>query len=160
MPFRAPDGSNQPINNQTIQSFSIPAYATVLLWGWSDAAWEQAVVIGVDGVRQASQLGSYDRPEFMSIGPANHPRTLTLAGWHKRSGPDGSQPWHASRGKTAGDVAGWDDSGGDLDFDDFRVRIGFIKPVISPLTTATAEVVKLDFLPVESLAKKEEFETV
>ena len=159
MPFRAPDGASLPINNLTIQSFNIPAYATVLLWGWANASWEQAVVIGVDGVRQPQQLGSYDRPGFISIGPVDHPRTLTLAGWHKRSGPDGSQPWHASRGKTLGDVAGWDDSGGDQDFDDFRVRVGMVKPVLSPLVRAT-KLIKLDFLPVESLITKDELETV
>ncbi len=160
MPFRAPDGSSQPINNLTIRSFSVPAYASILLWGWGNAAWEQAIVIGIDGVRHAEQLGTFSRPNFISIGPASQTRTLTLAGWHKRSGPDGSQPWHASRGQTAGDVASWDDSGGDLDFNDYRVRVGFLRPVIKVQDLPKIKLVKLDFLPVKSLVMKTEFEAV
>lgn len=147
--FAAPDGSNQPINNLTIQSFRIPAYAITLLWGSGTAAWEQAVVIGIDGVRRAEQLGTFRRPNFLSIGEASRGRTLTLAGWHKRSGPDGAQPWHASRGRTIGEVASWDDSGGDNDFNDYLVRVAFIKPVF-----------KFNFLPVRSIATELDFDKI
>lgn len=143
----APDGSNQPINNLTVCSFEIPAYAITLLWGWANAAWEQAVVIGVDGVRHAEQLGTYPPRNLVTIGEADHPRTLTLAGWHKRGGPDGGKPWNASRGKTVGDVASWDDSGGDNDFNDYSVRVGFIKPMI-----------KFSFLPVKSILHRHDLE--
>lgn len=154
MPFRAPDGTTQPINNLTIQSFSVPAYASILLWGWANAAWEQAIVIGINGVRNSEQLGTFHRPGFISIGPASHSRILTLAGWHKRSGPDSSQPWHPSRGKTANDLASWDDSGGDNDFNDYLVRIGFLKPVIKLQDLPKIKLIKFDFLPVKGVVDK------
>ena len=42
--FAAPDGSNQPFNTQTVQSFEVPVNGLGFLLAQSDAQWEQAVV--------------------------------------------------------------------------------------------------------------------
>jgi hypothetical protein len=133
--FSDPDGSNQPINNQTGQYLiNFPAYALGYLAGTSDAAWEQAVVAYFDGARQSTQLGTYNRPGILWLPQSSLPQQILLAGWHKRGQPDGSLPWVASRGQSNGITASWDDSGGDGDYNDYRVQL-IILPGPHPLWT-------------------------
>ena len=122
--FSAPDGSSQPINNLTIQHLgTLPAFSLGILDTRTDSAWEQAAVVFINGIRQGRLIGNYHHPGLFWFSQVGHPQDIMLAGWHKRSGPDGGQPWHASRGRRQGEWAEWDDSGGDQDFNDLRVRI-------------------------------------
>jgi hypothetical protein len=149
MDLRAPDFSSQPINNLTVQEQTIPAFASGYLNASTNAAWEQAVVVYFDGQRSPTLLGNYDHAGILWFGEQPHPRRVQLAGWHKRSGPDGGQPWHASRGQGQGvGKSGWDDSGNDLDFDDVVVQMvvfGGISTgtVGSPLVSAADTVQKI-----------------
>jgi hypothetical protein len=121
--FRAPDGSNQPINNQTVQHLTtVPPFSLAFLDTRTEAAWEQAAVVYINGVRQSQLIGNYHHSTVFWLPQVAFSQQIMLAGWHKRSGPDGGQPWHASRGRVQGEWAEWDDSGGDLDFNDFRTR--------------------------------------
>jgi hypothetical protein len=121
--LRAPDFSSQPINTLTIQYLTVPAYATAYLTARSEAAWEQAVVVYVNGQRHSTLLGNYHHPGIHWLSSQAVAQQVMLAGWHKRSGPDGGQQWHASRGQTNAKVARWDDSGGDGDFNDIVVEL-------------------------------------
>lgn len=131
MDLRAPDFSSQPINNLTVQWQTIPAYAAGYLSARTNADWEQAVVVYIDGQRTPTLLGNYHHAGIHWFGESAHPRQVQLAGWHKRSGPDGGQPWNASRGQSGGRVSRWNDSGSNLDFDDVIVEVvvfGGVKP--------------------------------
>jgi hypothetical protein len=123
MDLRAPDFSSQPINNLTLQWQTIPAYAGGYLSARTNASWEQAVVVYFDGQRHPTLLGNYGHAGILWFGESAHQRQVLLAGWHKRSGPDGGQPWNASRGQSSGRLSRWNDSGGDLDFDDVIVEV-------------------------------------
>jgi hypothetical protein len=121
----APDGANEPINNTTAQYLqTIPGYTPAFLSCQCESAWEQAAIIYLDGARQPTQLGNYSRPGVLWIGQTPQPRSLMVTGWHKRSGPDGGQRWHASQGDAASPtLVRWDDSGGDRDFNDLTVGL-------------------------------------
>jgi hypothetical protein len=122
--FSAPDGSAQPMNSQTLQHLgSVPPFSLAFLDTRTEAAWEQAAVVYINGQRQGRLVGNYHHPTIFWLPQVAHDQQVMLAGWHKRSGPDGGQPWHASRGRRQGEWAEWDDSRGDLDFNDFRVRV-------------------------------------
>jgi hypothetical protein len=152
MDLRAPDFSSQPINNLTVQSQTIPAYAVGYLTARTSAAWEQAVVVYIDGQRSPTLLGNYGHAGLLWFEERAHPRQVQLAGWHKRSGPDGGQPWHASRGRTRDRVSGWDDSGSDLDFDDVEVEIvvlGGVTPQDRPGTIGSPLVSAGDIVRME-----------
>lgn len=152
MDLRAPDFSSQPINNLTVQWQTIPAYAVGYLKVGGSAAWEQAVVVYMDGQRNPTLLGNHGHAGLLWFGESPHPRQVQLAGWHKRSGPDGGQPWHASRGQSSGRVSRWDDSGGDLDFDDVSVELvvmGGVKPQDQPGTIGSPLVAASDIVRME-----------
>jgi hypothetical protein len=122
--FHAPDGSNQPINTQTVQYLNhFPAYAIGYLSGVGSANWEQAAIVYINGQRQATQMGTFNRPAIFWLPQSTQPQQIMLAGWHKRGAPSGSLPWVASRGMSDGQKASWDDSGGDLDFNDYKVTV-------------------------------------
>lgn len=152
MDLRAPDFSSQPINNQTVQSQTIPAYAVGYLTATGNAAWEQAVVVYIDGHRSQTLLGNHGHAGLFWFGESAHPRQVLLAGWHKRSGPDGGQPWQASRGQSSGRVSRWDDSGGDLDFNDVAVElvvVGGVTPQGQPGTVGSPLVAASDIVRME-----------
>jgi hypothetical protein len=142
--FRAPDGSSQPINSQTVQHLgTVPPFSLAFLDTRTEAAWEQAVVVYINGVRQSHLLGKYHHRTLFWLPQEAHSQQIMVAGWHKRSRPDGGQRWHASRGRVQGEWAEWDDSGGDLDFNDFRTRVvklpGLkILPFSAPLHTSSS----------------------
>ncbi len=138
--FSDPDGKSQPINNLTVQYLTVPRFAIAYLSGSSNAAWEQAVVVYIDGNRQGTQIGTFDRTNLMWLSMKDQFQQVMLAGWHKRSGPNDEQPWQASRGRTLGNVASWDDSGGDNDFNDYRVEL-----VVIPGGIHTTRSFHLDF---------------
>lgn len=121
--LRAPDFTSQPINTQTIQYLTVPAYAAGYLTARSSAAWEQAAVLYFDWNRSGQLLGNYHHPGMHGVGAKPHSQLIAVAGWHKRSGPDGGQPWHASRGQVSGRVCRWDDSHGNLNYTDLVVEL-------------------------------------
>jgi len=106
-------------------ALTINEEVTVHLYASFDAAWEQAVVIYLNGERFDGQLGSYVlRSESLVIPPQPVSYELTLVGWHKRSNPNASLPWVASRGCRIGAVVfAWDDSADDGDYRDARVKL-------------------------------------
>jgi hypothetical protein len=123
--LRAPDGSNKPINNLTVQNLttSVHPFSVAFVDTRTGADWEQAAVVYVNGARQSQLIGNYHHPTVFWLPQVSFNQQVTLAGWHKRSRPDGGQPWNASRGRIQGEWAEWDDSGGDLDFNDFRASV-------------------------------------
>jgi len=106
-------------------SLIIPAERSVYLYASFDSAWEQALVAHINGERFENQLGSYFlRPAFLIIPPQASEYELTLVAWHKRSNPNASLPWLASRGRRMGPVVlAWDDSADDEDYRDMRVKL-------------------------------------
>lgn len=120
-----PEGNASALTDTSALTLSIPAEQNVHLYASFDTAWEQAVVILVDGVRFGSQLGSYIlRQNALTIPRQDTPYELTLVGWHKRSDANATLPWVASRGQRIGAVVfAWDDSADDGDYRDTRVKL-------------------------------------
>jgi len=122
--LHAPDGASEPVNTQTVQyPGTLLPFSTAIIWAGGNAAWEQAGVVYINGIRQAQLIGNYDHSNMFFLGERAFNQEIAVAGWHKRSGPDGGQPWVASRGRVQAGMAGWDDSGGDADFDDLTAWI-------------------------------------
>ncbi len=103
----------------------VPAGYNVHLYASFDSAWEQAVVIYVDGEKYEQQLGSFVlRPSVVLIPKREAAFELTLVAWHKRSDPNPALPWVASRGQRIGPVVfAWDDSAEDGDYRDTRIKL-------------------------------------
>ncbi len=120
-----PEGNASLISDNSTLSLSIPAGQNVHLYASFDSAWEQAVVIYIDGTRFENQLGSYIlRPSVLSIPKQESAYELALVAWHKRSNPNASLPWIASRGQRIGPVVfAWDDSADDGDYRDVRIKL-------------------------------------
>jgi hypothetical protein len=120
-----PEGNPSFLAENSALSLSIPAGQNVHLYATFDSAWEQAVVIYLDGRRYENQLGSYIlRPSVLVIPKQEKDYELTLVAWHKRSNPNASLPWVASRGQRIGPVVfAWDDSAGDGDYRDVRIKL-------------------------------------
>lgn len=106
-------------------SLIIPADLNVHLYASFDSAWEQAVVVLINGERYENQIGSYIlRPHFLLIPKRDAQYDLTLVGWHKRSNPNAELPWVASKGRRFGPVVfAWDDSAEDEDYRDIRIKL-------------------------------------
>lgn len=122
--LHAPDGSNQPVNTQTVQHLgTLLPFSTAVIFAGGQANWEQAGVVYINDVRQPTLIGSHHHPRMFSLGERTFSQHIMVAGWHKQSPPAGGRPWVASRGRLQAGVAGWDDSGGDADFEDFTARI-------------------------------------
>ncbi len=120
-----PEGNASILTENSALSLTIPAEQNVHLYASFDTAWEQAVVIYIDGKRYDSQLGSYIlRPSVLVIPKLETSFELTLVAWHKRSNPNANLPWVASRGQRIGPVVfAWDDSAGDGDYRDVRIKL-------------------------------------
>lgn len=120
-----PDGNESVLHPTSALSLIIPAERSVYLYASFDSAWEQALVAHINGERFENQLGSYFlRPAFLIIPPQASEYELTLVAWHKRSNPNASLPWLASRGRRMGPVVlAWDDSADDEDYRDMRVKL-------------------------------------
>ena len=120
-----PEGNASVLLDNSDLSLLIPAEQTVHLYASFDTAWEQAVVVYINGVRYEKQLGSYIlRPSVLSIPKQDAPYELTLVAWHKRSNPNAALPWIASRGQRIGAVVfAWDDSAEDGDYRDTRIKL-------------------------------------
>ena len=120
-----PEGNEAVLFPTSSLSLIIPAEREVFLYANFDTAWEQAVVLYLDGVRYENQLGSYIlRPSFLAIPKQPADYELSLVGWHKRSNPNPHLPWVASRGRRNGPVVfAWDDSAEDDDYRDIRVKL-------------------------------------
>lgn len=120
-----PEGNASVLAENSALSLTIPSDQNVHLYASFDSAWEQAVVIYVDGERYENQLGSYIlRPSVLIIPKREASFELTLVAWHKRSNPNASLPWLASRGQRIGPVVfAWDDSAGDGDYRDARIKL-------------------------------------
>lgn len=120
-----PEGNASMLSDNSAISLSIPADQSVHLYASFDTAWEQAVVIYINGERYDGQLGSYIlRPGMLTIPRQDAPYELTLVAWHKRSNPNAALPWIASRGQRIGPVVfAWDDSAEDGDYRDTRIKL-------------------------------------
>jgi hypothetical protein len=120
-----PEGNVSSLADNSSLSLIIPAEQNVHLYASFDAAWEQAVVIYINGQRYEHQLGSYVlRPDVLTIPRQDAPYELSLVAWHKRSNADSTLPWVASRGQRIGPVVfAWDDSAEDGDYRDTRIKL-------------------------------------
>ena len=120
-----PEGNASVLIDGSALSLSIPCEQNVHLYASFDGAWEQAVVLFIDGERYDAQLGSYIlRPSVLTIPKREFAYELTLVAWHKRSNPNASLPWVASRGQRIGPVVfAWDDSAEDADYRDVRIKL-------------------------------------
>ena len=120
-----PEGTASVLSDYSALSLTIPAEQSVHLYASFDSAWEQAVVVYIDGERYENQLGSYIlRPSMLTIPKRDASYELTLVGWHKRSNANATLPWVASRGQRIGPVVfAWDDSAEDGDYRDTRVKL-------------------------------------
>jgi len=120
-----PDGNESALHPTSALSLMIPAEKKVYLYASFDSAWEQALVVHINGERFENQLGSYLlRPCVLTIPGQPAEYELSLVGWHKRSSADASLPWVASRGQRMGPVVlAWDDSAEDEDYRDMRVKL-------------------------------------
>jgi hypothetical protein len=120
-----PEGNVSGIFPDSPLSLVIPAGYSVHLYASFDSAWEQAVVLYLDGQRHDNQLGSYVlRQKTLTIPKRDTPFELTLVAWHKRSDANADLPWVASRGQRVGPVVfAWDDSAEDGDYRDVRVKL-------------------------------------
>jgi hypothetical protein len=154
--LRPPDGgpSQEPLGNTQHLEYlgSFPAFAFGYLLAETNSAWEQAAVVYINGFRQHQLIGNYHHSAFFWLPEADHPRDILLAGWHKRSAPDGGQPWHPSRGRRRGEWAEWDDSGGDLDFNDLRVSIVKTSGIPIPGLPRTPGIRSFGYLATQSTA--------
>ncbi len=120
-----PEGIPSVLNDTSALSLIIPAERTVFLYASFDGAWEQALVVYINGERFENQIGSFVlRPHTLVVPPQAAEYQLTLVGWHKRSDANPDLPWVASRGRRIGPVVfAWDDSADDEDYRDMRVKL-------------------------------------
>ncbi|MCE0524025.1 MAG: hypothetical protein LV480_14040 [Methylacidiphilales bacterium] len=120
-----PEGNPSVLTDYSALTLAIPAEQNVHLYASFDTAWEQAVVLYIDGERYKDQLGSYIlRPSILTLPKREAAYELTLVAWHKRSNPNAALPWVASRGQRIGPVVfAWDDSAEDGDYCDVRIKL-------------------------------------
>ena len=120
-----PEGNVSGIFPDSPLSLNIPAGHAVHLFASFDSAWEQAIVIYINGERFDHQMGSFIlRPKVVNIPKREESYELTLVAWHKRTDPNPDLPWVASRGQRIGPVVfAWDDSAEDGDYRDARVKL-------------------------------------
>jgi hypothetical protein len=120
-----PEGNPSMLSDYSALSLVIPADQNVHLYATFDTAWEQAVILYINGERYKDQLGSYIlRPSMLTIPKQEISYELTLVAWHKRSNPNAALPWVASRGQRIGPVVfAWDDSAEDGDYCDTRIKL-------------------------------------
>jgi hypothetical protein len=120
-----PEGNSSVLSDYSALSLSVLADQNVHLYATFDSAWEQAVVLFINGERYEHQLGSYIlRPAVLTIAKQTEAYELTLVAWHKRSNPNAALPWVASRGQRIGPVVfAWDDSAEDGDYRDTRIKL-------------------------------------
>lgn len=120
-----PEGIESVLTDSSALSLIIPGGQNVHLYASFDCAWEQAVVLFINGIRYENQIGSYIlRPSSLVIPMQETQYELTLVGWHKRSAADATLPWVASRGQRIGPVVfAWDDSALDDDYRDTRIKL-------------------------------------
>ncbi|MCE0484623.1 MAG: hypothetical protein LV479_10345 [Methylacidiphilales bacterium] len=120
-----PEGIESTLTPTSALSLIIPAGRLVHLFASFDSAWEQAVLIYINGLRYENQVGSYIlRPQSLTVPVQLEQYELTLVGWHKRSDPNAALPWVASRGRRFGPVVfAWDDSADDEDYRDTRIKL-------------------------------------
>ncbi|HEV3272145.1 MAG TPA: hypothetical protein VGZ93_08190 [Candidatus Methylacidiphilales bacterium] len=120
-----PEGNPSMLSDYSALSLVIPEEQYVHLYASFDSAWEQAVVLYINGERYKDQLGSYIlRPSVLTIPKRDAAYELTLVAWHKRSCPNATLPWVASRGQRVGPIVfAWDDSAEDGDYRDARIKL-------------------------------------
>jgi hypothetical protein len=120
-----PEGNASVLSDYSALTLFVPAGQNVHLYASFDSAWEQAVVLYVNGERYEDQLGSYIlRPNVLTVPKREEGYELTLVAWHKRSNPNPALPWVASRGQRIGPVVfAWDDSAEDGDYRDVRIKL-------------------------------------
>ena len=120
-----PNGNESILHPTSVLSLIIPANCGVYLYASFDTAWEQAVVLHINGERFENQIGSFVlRPSSLVLPQQTTEYELALVGWHKRSDANAALPWVASRGRRIGPVVfAWDDSAEDEDYRDTRIKL-------------------------------------
>jgi hypothetical protein len=120
-----PEGNPSVLFDTSVLFLSIAAEQSVHLYASFDSAWEQAVLLYINGERFEGQLGSYIlRSSVLTVPKQEAAYELALVGWHKRSSADPALPWVASRGQRQGPVVfAWDDSADDNDYRDARIKL-------------------------------------
>jgi hypothetical protein len=120
-----PEGHASMLADNSALSLYIPAEQNVHLYASFDTAWEQAVVLYINGERYDGQMGNFVlRSSVLTIPKQSEAFQLTLVGWHKRSNANADLPWVASHGQRIGPVVlAWDDSAEDGDYRDARIKL-------------------------------------
>jgi hypothetical protein len=120
-----PDQNESSLAPTSALSLIIQPEQGVYVYASFDGAWEQAVVLYLNGERFENQIGSFIlRPNFLVVPRQAAEYELTLVGWHKRSAPNATLPWIASQGRRVSPVVfAWDDSAADEDYRDIRVKL-------------------------------------
>lgn len=108
--------------------FQVPPGCTAFVRFAVNASWEHRIELsGPDG-RVLAERGNFSPSlEPFCVPAAPGARTFQVHDWHKRSGPDGSQPWHPSTKIRTSGAAGQTcivfEDGADKDFDDAVVEV-------------------------------------
>lgn len=123
-----PDNNSQSAGKGVV-STNIKVDCKVSLKFTSNASWEQAITIYIGNARHSTQLGTYERENYVTLDVKNGD-ALTLCGWHKKgTAHHGSVPWSPSAGTKDGEITGvqvvfrWEDSSTGNDFNDSVVTL-------------------------------------
>ena len=104
MDFRSPDGvAPEQVNSSTAQGLVIPARQSAVLYATSDADWEQAAILHVEGYRLDDELGNYERLAVLHLPAKDYPQFVFITGWHKRGRPSSELGWEPSWGTSGSD---------------------------------------------------------
>jgi hypothetical protein len=136
MDFRSPDGiAPEHVNSSTAQGFLIPARQSAVLFAHSDADWEQAAIVHVEGYRLDDELGNYDRLVVLHLPAKDYPQSVMITGWHKPGRPSAQLGWEPSWGTSGSDpswglfVAWKDTPAANAPFNDLRIVVVLSPPI-------------------------------
>jgi hypothetical protein len=107
----------------TVLGFTLPPDHTAAMFATSDAEWEQAALVYLQGYRLSSELGNYERPVTLLISAQVYPQQLLFTGWHKEGRPNSELPWLPSQGKSGPSFIAWKDTSADAPYNDLRIGI-------------------------------------
>jgi hypothetical protein len=129
--FKAPDGSNPGfMYSTTALWFPLPPGRTAALYATSDADWEQAALVYLQGYRLHDDLGNYERRVTLLVYAQEYPQQLVFTGWHKEGRPNSELPWLPSQGTSGPSFVAWKDtSAADAPYNDLRIDIVIGPPI-------------------------------
>lgn len=127
----APDGSRPEVMySTTLLGFTLPPRQTAALFATSDADWEQAALVYLQGYRLHNDLGNYERLVTMLISWQDYPQQLLFTGWHKEGRPDAGLPWLPSHGIFGPSFVAWKDTPAEnAPYNDLRIDIVLAPPI-------------------------------